>query len=206
MVDGRERRIDDLRRHEVGEHLFHPDVVEPAHRDQIAEPHVRGLVRNHRGAAEQLVLRRRLVEHQARRVVENLAGVFHAAELKGRDRDEVELAERIRNRGVALEELEGARVQLEDRVAVARHLRGVGFAMEHPEGAAVAFGGLDLEVTGDERDEIGRQRLGLPELHGDAIGHERRRRHRTAGVRETPRRSPPIATWPDARASASSGL
>ena len=62
-------------------------------------------------------------------------------------------------RGVALEEFERARVQIEDRVAVARHLGRVGLAMEHPEGAAVAFRGLDLEIAGDERDEIGRQRL-----------------------------------------------
>ncbi len=165
MIHVRERRIHDLRRHEVGEDFLHPHVVEPAHRHQVAEPHVRGLVRDHRGAAEQLVLRRRFVEHQPRRVVEDLAGVLHAAELERGDRDEVELAERVRDRRVALEELERAGVQIEDRVAIARHLGRVGFAMEHAEGAAVAFRGLDLEVAGDERDEIGRQRLGLRERH-----------------------------------------
>ena len=29
VVHRRERRVDDLRRHEIGEHLLHPDVVEP---------------------------------------------------------------------------------------------------------------------------------------------------------------------------------
>ncbi len=95
--------------------------------------------------------------------------MLHAAELERRDRDEVELAERVRNRGVALEKLERARVQIEDRLAIARHLGGVGFAMEHPERAAVALGGLDLEVAGDERHEIGRQRLRFRERHRDAI-------------------------------------
>ena len=163
VVHLRERRVHDLRGHEVGEHFLHPHVVEPAHGDQVAEPHVRGLVRDHRGAAEHLVLRRRLVEQQSRRVVEDLAGVLHAAELERGDRDEVELAERVGDGGVALEKLERARVQVENRVAVARHLGGVGLAMEHPEGAAVALGGLDLEIAGDERDQVGGQRLGFGE-------------------------------------------
>ena len=67
MVHLRERRVHDLRRHEVGEHLLHPHVVEPPHRHEIAEPHVRRLVRDDAGALEQLVLRRRFVEQQARR-------------------------------------------------------------------------------------------------------------------------------------------
>ena len=95
VVHVRERRIHDLRRHEVGEDLLHPHVVEPLHRHQIAEPHVRGLVRNQAGAAEQLVLRRRLVEQQAAGVVEDRAGMLHAAELERRNQHEVELAERI---------------------------------------------------------------------------------------------------------------
>ena len=44
VIDRRKRRVDDLRRHEIREDLFHPHVVEPLHRHQIAEPQVRGLV------------------------------------------------------------------------------------------------------------------------------------------------------------------
>ena len=44
VIHARKRRIDDLRRHEVGEDLLHPHVGEPAHRHEIAEPHVRRLV------------------------------------------------------------------------------------------------------------------------------------------------------------------
>ncbi len=57
--------VHDLRRHEVGEHFLHPHVVEPAHGDEIAKPHVRGFVGDHRRAAELLVLRRGLIEQQA---------------------------------------------------------------------------------------------------------------------------------------------
>ena len=52
VVDGRERRIDDLCRHEIRKDLLHPDVVEPFHRDQVAEPHVRRFMCNQARAAE----------------------------------------------------------------------------------------------------------------------------------------------------------
>ena len=94
MIDLRERRVDDLRRHEVREDLLHPHIVEPPHRHEIAEPHVGGLVRDDAGATELLVLRGRRVEQQARRVVEDGAGVLHAAELERRHEQEVELARR----------------------------------------------------------------------------------------------------------------
>ncbi len=103
VIDLRERRIDDLRRHEVGEDLLHPHVVEPAHRHEVAEPHVSGFVRDQAGASELLVLGRRLIEQQARGVVEDRAGVLHAAELKRRDEKEIELAEGIRDGRVAFE-------------------------------------------------------------------------------------------------------
>ena len=51
--------------------------------------------------------------------------------------DEVELAERIRDRGVVFEPGERRGVQVEDGVAVARDLGRVGLAVEHPELAAV---------------------------------------------------------------------
>ena len=97
VIHLRERRIHDLAGHEVGEDFLHPDVVEPPHRHEIAEPHVRGLVRDRAGAAEHLVLGRRFVEQHPDGVVEDRARVLHAAELKRRNQHEVELAERVRN-------------------------------------------------------------------------------------------------------------
>ena len=47
--------------------------------------------------------------------------------------NEVELAERIRDAGVALEPVERRGVQVEDGVAVARDLLRVGLAVQHPE-------------------------------------------------------------------------
>ena len=47
MIDLGEGGVHDLRRHEVGEHFLHPHVVEPPHRDQVTEPHVRCFVGDH---------------------------------------------------------------------------------------------------------------------------------------------------------------
>ena len=47
-----ERGVHDLGREEVGEHLLRPDVVEPVHGDEVAEPHVGGLVGDEAGPAE----------------------------------------------------------------------------------------------------------------------------------------------------------
>ena len=66
VIDLRKRRIHDLGRHEVREHLLQPHVVEPLHRHQIAEPHVRRLVRNQVGSPEVLPLRGGLVEKHRR--------------------------------------------------------------------------------------------------------------------------------------------
>ena len=92
-------------------------------------------------------------------VVEDRAGMFHAAELKRRNEHEVELPERIRNARVVLEPRQRGCVQVEDRVAVARHLLRVGFAVEHAKRPAVALGRFDREPAGGEREEVGRERL-----------------------------------------------
>ena len=118
-----------------------------------------GLVRDDAGAPELLVLRRGLIQQQPRGVVEDRAGVLHAPELKRRHQQEIELAERVGDPGVAFEPFQRCGVQIEDRVAVARDLGGVGLAVEHAEPPAVAIRGLDLKAAGGEREEVGRQRL-----------------------------------------------
>ncbi len=161
VVDPRKRRVHDLRRHEVGEDLLHPHVVEPLHRHQIAEPHVRGLVGDEARAAEHLVLGGALVEEDRVGVVEDGARVLHPAELEGRREEEVELAEPIGDAGVLLEPGQRRGVEVEDGVAVARDLLLVGLAVEHPERAAVALRGLDLERARGKGEEIGGDRLGF---------------------------------------------
>jgi hypothetical protein len=168
VVDLRKAWIDDLRRHEVGQHFFHPDIVEPPHSHQIAEPHVGRLMSDHAGAPQKLALRGGGVEQETRSVIQDGAGVLHAAELEGGDQHQIEFPPRVRDRSVFLQPGQGARVQVEDCVAIASDLCGVGFAMKHAEGASVAFGGLHLELTGCEGEQVGRQRHGFRESRDSA--------------------------------------
>ncbi len=154
VIDLGKRGIDDLGRHEIGEHFLHPHIVEPPHGHEVAEPHVCRFVRDQAGTTEFLVLRGRWVEQQAGGVVENRAGVLHAAKLERRDEHKIELAPRVRNPRVAFEPRQRRGVQIEDGLAVARHLGGVGLAVQHPECAAAAFRGLDRESPGGKREEI----------------------------------------------------
>ena len=84
-----------------------------------------------------------LSSNRARRVVENGAGVLHAAELKRRQQHEVELLERILAIGVGFEPVDRLLMEVEDRLAIGRDFRGVGFAVVHVKRAAVAFAALD---------------------------------------------------------------
>ena len=109
--------------------------------------------------------------------------MLHASELKSGDRHEIELAEGVGDRGIALEELEGAGVQVEDRLAIARHLGRVGLAVEHAERSAVAHRGLDFEVACDESHEIGRQPLSLRKRDDGAVARDRARQLGPVGRR-----------------------
>ncbi len=106
VVDIRETGVDDLRRHEVRKHFLGPDVIEPLHRDEIAEPHVRGLVGDQAGATQQPGLRRRLVEKQARRTILDRAYVLHPAILERRDQRESEFLVGISDTRVFLQPVE----------------------------------------------------------------------------------------------------
>ena len=118
-------------------------------------------MRDQAGPSELLILGRRRIEQQARRVVEDGAGVLHAAELKRRHEQEVELAPGIRDGRIAFEPGDCRRVEIENRVAVARDLGGIGLAVEHAERAALPLGSLDRETARGKREEVGRQRLGF---------------------------------------------
>ena len=95
MVDIRKARIDDLGCHETGKHFLRPYIVKPFHRDQVAEPHVRRLVRNQPGTPEQTSFRRRFIEKQAGCAILDRADVFHTPVLERRNQGEPELLERI---------------------------------------------------------------------------------------------------------------
>jgi len=105
------------RRGPGGERLVQPQVVPPAHGDQVAEPHVRHLVQDGLGAhlpgevgdpgAEQVVLQER---HAAR--------VLHRAGLELRHEDLVVLADRVADPERVVEEVEALPGHLEDLLGI----------------------------------------------------------------------------------------
>jgi hypothetical protein len=81
--------------------------VPPAHRHEVAEPHVRELVRDRLGDVELFdVGRERRVQEQQRLAVRHEAGVLHRALREVRDRRLVELPLGIRDRVVLAEPVE----------------------------------------------------------------------------------------------------
>ena len=107
-----------LRGHERGEALLEPEVVEPAHRHQVAEPLVRRLVQDGGEPAEPARQGGALAKDEAVLRVEDGAGVLHAAERERRREDEVELAERVRSPEPALHPAEGAMVERQQGVEI----------------------------------------------------------------------------------------
>ncbi len=155
---GRVPLIHDLERHPGGERLVEPQVVPPGHRDPVAEPLVRELVRDHLG--DPLLLRERgglRVEEQRDLAVGDEAGVLHRARLELRQADLVELPERVRDPEVVLEPRQylDRDVLPESRERELRRLR---------ERA-------DRDTAHGER----RVRVHLPEHERDEVGRERRR-------------------------------
>ena len=47
VVHLRKRADHNFCRHEVSKNFFHPDIIEPLHCNEVAKPHVRGLVRDY---------------------------------------------------------------------------------------------------------------------------------------------------------------
>ena len=90
------RRLDHRDVRDVrGKALVEPQVVPPAHRHQVAEPHVRELVQERLGAVQPLVLGGRIAE-QVRLVVGDAADVLHRARVVLGHEDLVVLRERDR--------------------------------------------------------------------------------------------------------------
>ncbi len=110
-----------------------------------------------------------LSRNRVRRVVEDGAGVLHAAELKRRQEHEVEFLKRVLAIGVGFEPVDRLLMQIENRLAVCRDLRGVGFAVVHVKRAAAAFAAFDRKLSGREAEQIRRKRSRLAEPDRRAI-------------------------------------
>ena len=146
-----------------GERLVQPQVVPPAHGDQVAEPHVRHLVQDRLGphlpgeigypGAEHVVLQER-----------DAARVLHRAGLELRHEHLVVLAERVPGAERGVVEVEALAGHLEDLVRV--QVPGQRLAAVQAQRDAVVFA-ADLVVRpGHDRGDVG--------------GHQRRGREMPA--------------------------
>ncbi len=148
----------------LGEGLVEPEVVPPLHRDQVAEPHVRHLVEDHRAA--ELVERPVLAAAREVLVTErDGSGVLHRAHVVLRHVQLVVLVERVGEVEGFLEEVEALPGQLQQLGGV--HVVDQRLAAVVPERdvAVLALVGVELGVvlTRDHRGDVRRHRLGLRE-------------------------------------------
>ena len=139
--------------HEGGERLVEPQPVPPAHGYQVAEPHVRVLVRDDVGHALQFAARRGVfVDQQGRLAEGDRAQILHRTEREVGNRDQVQFVARIGPAVIGAEEFERRRADglpEAGQTLLARH-------RAHPQrGAVHEDRRARLELADDEGDQIG---------------------------------------------------
>ena len=161
-----------------GEALVQPDVVPPLHRHEVAEPLVRDLVRDDRrdvlAHAERGALR---VDQQQPLAEGDRAGVLHRARGEVRDRDDVELAERVLDAEVVVVEGELLLGGLERKRGQSELVR----RRAHADRRAVGRARPADEVADDHGDEIRRHLRRRRERDG-VLARLRSRRIRHLGA------------------------
>ncbi len=154
-------------RRPAGERLVQPQVVPPAHGDQVAEPHVRHLVQDRLGpalplgvgdpGAEQVALQER-----------DAAGVLHRARLVLGHEQLVVLAERVAHPERAVEVVEALPGDLEDLVRV--QVGGQRLAAVDAERDPVVAVPHLMVGAGHQRGDIGRYRRRRREVPAPGAG------------------------------------
>ena len=158
-----------LARHPRGETLVQPQVVPPGHRDEVAEPLVRDLVRD--DAVDALLLAQRIfrVVQEAAFVVGDRPPVFHRAAYATGKRDLVQLGQRVRLAEVAVVIAHDLLGRLH-RVACALALAFHGVDAE-PDSIDAVF--QEIHLSDEERHQIRRHGHRSGEAHFlPAVGPE----------------------------------
>ena len=150
-----------------GKAFIQPEVVPPLHGDQVAEPLVREFVRDDRGHRLAHANRGRgFVDEQHALAEGDGAGILHGSGGEVGHADDVELAERISDPEVVVEELHlmfgGGQGERGEALLV-----GGG---AHADGDAVAGAAPAHEVADEQRHEIGGHLLRGGEGHGVFAG------------------------------------
>ncbi len=156
----------------LGERLVEPQVVPPAHGDEVAEPHVRHLVEDRVGTL--LVEPASLLAAGEVLVAErDAAGVLHRTVVELGDVELVVLVERVRVAEGVLEELEALLGDLHQLGGVEVGDDRLAAVVTQRDGAVLALVGVQhlVVLAGHDRGDVGRHPLGLREApDGGAVG------------------------------------
>ena len=144
------------------ERLVEPEIGPPAHRDQVAPPHVRELMR---GGREHTLHRgdRRVatVGGEQPRSVRDRAGILHRARFEVGDADRVDLVIGVGDGRVTLEPLHRAHMRIARVDALLRETGREAHPDRDPRGGRRRRG--ELVRADGERDEVARDLRGLAE-------------------------------------------
>ena len=149
--------------HVLGEGLVEPEVVPPLRRRGVAEPLVRELVSDRRGA-DALGAARDLGGEDVGIAEGDAAGVLHGAGVELGNERLVVVAEGIALVEESVELVEALPGHGQDLLGVPVEVRGDALAGGQAEPDPVVLGADGVPRPGDERDEVRRQWLGLLEL------------------------------------------
>ena len=153
----------------LGERLVEPQVVPPAHRHHVAEPHVRHLVQQDRRALLALpvggfaAVQQDVAPRHAAVVLHRAAHVRHE--------DLVVAALRKRHREPLAEECQSGCRDLEQLVGIAVEARGERLAAVQPQVVPVPLEPTSVERSGVDNRHVRRQRWGVGEHPTPAVGH-----------------------------------
>ncbi len=148
--------------HPGGEALVEPQVVPPAHGDEVAEPLVRDLVRDDvEDAAPHGRRARGRIEQQAAFEERDGAPVLHGAAEAARHRDQVELGQWVPEAEIVVEVAQQVDRAVE-REAPLRALAGGG---DDAHGDAVGIPGEPFELARGQHEQVARHLRGRRKRH-----------------------------------------
>ena len=172
----------------LGERLVQPQVVPPAHGDQVTEPHVRQLVQDRVGALLVLEVGDLRPEDVVRLGVRDAAEVLHRAGVEVRHPELVVLGQRVTHAELLLEEVEALRGDQVQVVGV--HVRGHAGPAEVAHVDAVVGAAHLVVRAGAQRGDVGAHPLRDGEVHrlqaltGGLLALHRHVRHDPPVVRD----------------------
>ena len=151
MVNLRETRIDDLRRHEIGKHFLGPHIVKPVHGNQVTKPHMRRLMRNEAGPSQQLGLAGRLIKKQTVSSILDSTDVLHAAVLETRDQGKIEFLVGVIDAGIVFQPAQRSAVQLKHCVHIACYFFCITLSMQHAHLTTIHTASYALKLARHKR-------------------------------------------------------